>query len=139
VPPAASTPDLTLSATVGEDVSERIRENERGELTLGNMAVEGVDDDGNPWRRHFVDSELGEKMLERTLGTREYLYRVCLSVELRQRPCDWLISLMTEPGVIFRTFHPRSTANVSNQRKNLPHPPCDSRILRPSTVHKPHF
>ena len=68
LPPAPSTPDLTLSATVGEDVSERRRESEGDGLTLGNMAVEGVDDDGDPWRRHLVDDEWGEKMLEETLG-----------------------------------------------------------------------
>ena len=56
-PPAASRPDLTLSATVGEDMSGRGAMGARGELTLGDVAVHGVNDDGNPWRRHCVCSE----------------------------------------------------------------------------------
>jgi len=53
-PPAASIPDLTPSATVGEDVRERRRGSDGGELTFGNMAVERVDNDCDSWGRHFV-------------------------------------------------------------------------------------
>ena len=67
------------------------------------MAVKAVDDDGDSWRRHFVDF-VGFGMLSEErrcwrelLEVNEYLY-------------GWLQSRqMTEPSFIFRSFHPRST------------------------------
>ena len=83
--------------------------NERGELTLGNMAVHGVDDDSNLWRGHFLDSELGEKMLERTLGRENIYTESALALDCVNAPTGWLIlSLMTETSIIFSIFHPRS-------------------------------
>ena len=114
-PPADSTPDLTLSATVEEDVSEI--KGDGGELTLGNMAVESVDDDGNPWRRHCVCSE-------RWWWTLVILCSLYIRfTPSREHPCGQ----MTEPGFIFVTFRPRSN---SNHRKNLPHPPTTAEFYR---------
>ena len=43
--------------------------------------------------------------------------------------------MSADRAFIFRSFHPRSTANLSI---NLPHPPCDDRLLL-TTVCKSHF
>ena len=113
VPSAFSTPVLTLSATVGEVVSGRRRERERCRRTFANMAVEGVDDYGNSWSRHFsglwVRREDGG-----SLGVVVGIF-ILRSIERPERLRSFnrisrisSSTMITEPPFFFRLFHPRS-------------------------------